>query len=155
MNICIYLSNQPTEFLKTYANIGSEIASFGGPDWSVGTPGQNDGKFGAGLQRDKKKGSPVVPESHHKVMAEGDFVMYSITVIRGQYEAGKYEGETFIPGEGVIFLSLYFEYYCHVEFCIRIKQSLNVDSFISLVISLSTFPIVCVVSYKVFAFLFT
>lgn len=25
--------------------------------------------------------------------------MFSVTILRGQYEAGKYEGETFVPGE--------------------------------------------------------
>ena len=84
--------------MKSYAGLGSEIASFGGPDWSSDTPGQNDGKYGAGTGRDKMKGSPVVPESHHRLLAEGDYVMYSVTVLRGHSEAGRFEGETFVPG---------------------------------------------------------
>ena len=56
------------EFINTYANLGSGIAAFGGPDWSSDTPGRNDGKFGGAIQRDEKKGSPVVPGSHVKVV---------------------------------------------------------------------------------------
>lgn len=105
--ILLIITTNFIEFLKTYESLGSEIASFGGPDWSATTPGSNDGKFGAGTQRDKKKGSPVVPGSHFKVMAEGDYVMISITILRGQYEAGKFEGDTFVPGKA-IFLPLFY-----------------------------------------------
>lgn len=62
-------------------------------------PGGNDGNFGDKIQRAAKKGSPVVPGSHAKVCAEGDYIMYSIVVLRGHYEAGKFEGETFVPGK--------------------------------------------------------
>ena len=87
------------EFLNTYSNLGAGIAAFGGPDWSSEIPGRNDGKFGSSIQRDGKKGSPVVPGSHQKILAEGEYVMFSIAILRGQYEAGKYEGELFVPGE--------------------------------------------------------
>jgi hypothetical protein len=86
------------DFISTYSTLGPGIAAFGGPDWTVEVPGKADGKFGAGLQRDKKKGSPVVPGSHVRVLAEGDYVMYSIAILKGHTEAGKYEGETFVPG---------------------------------------------------------
>ena len=94
------------DFISTYFTLGAGIAAFGGPDWTVEVPGKADGKFGAGLQRDKKKGSPVVPGSHVRVLAEGDYVMFSIAVLKGHTEAGKYEGETFVPGM-----------YCHVMLC--------------------------------------
>ena len=86
------------EFINTYASLGAGIAAFGGPDWSSETPGRDDGKFGSNIHRDGKKGSPVVPGSHIKVLSEGEYVMFSLTILRGQYEAGKYEGETFVPG---------------------------------------------------------
>jgi hypothetical protein len=96
----ILVSSQ-TEFLRTYATIGSEIAAYGGPDWSGVTPGNNDGRYGSQINREEKKGSPVVPESHNKVCEEGEFVMYSVLVIRGQYQAGNYEGDTFVPGSEI------------------------------------------------------
>ena len=40
----------------------------------------------------------MVPGSHVKVLTEGEYVLFSLTILRGQYEAGKYEGETFVPG---------------------------------------------------------
>lgn len=79
------------EFLANYATIGGEIANFGGPDWSdVFSVGKNDGKFGAALSttRASVKGSPVAPASAVKIKAEGDMVMYSIVVLKGQHEAG-------------------------------------------------------------------
>ena len=33
-----------------------------------------------------------------KILSEGEYIMFSITILRGQYEAGKYEGEIFVPG---------------------------------------------------------
>lgn len=79
--------------------MGSSIAAYGGPDWSADTPGKADGRFGAGVQRDKKKGSPVVPGSHVRVLSEGEYVLFSVTILRGQTEAGRYEGDTFVPGQ--------------------------------------------------------
>ena len=92
------------EFLKTYDTLGSEIAGYGGPDWTNSLPGRNDGNFGSAVSRATKKGSPVVPGSHVKVCAEGESIMYSIVVLRGQYEAGKFEGDTFVPGNSVDYI---------------------------------------------------
>lgn len=68
-----------------------EIASLGSPDWlnpsvahSLGT---QDGQFGPGFSsRGVVKGSPVVPGSSQKVLEEGDQVLYTVTVLRGQYQ---------------------------------------------------------------------
>ena len=102
------------DFLNTYATLGSGIAAFGGPDWSADTPGKPDGRYGSALVRDKKKGSPVVPGSHVRILAEGDYVMFSITILRGQTEAGKYEGDVFVAGIYIIsqvyHASLYYIY---------------------------------------------
>ena len=109
-----------TEFIKTYANLGADIASYGGPDWSTSTPGQNDGKFGPGTGRDKKKGSPVVPGSHFKILTEGEYIMFSIVILRGQYEAGKYEGEIFVPGEifSIVSQNLYVKNHIRLRFVV-------------------------------------
>ena len=40
----------------------------------------------------------MVPGSHVRILAEGDYVMFSVTVLRGQTEAGKYEGDVFVAG---------------------------------------------------------
>ena len=63
----------------------------GNPDWSnpsvaysLGTP---DGQFGPGFSnRGVVKGSPVVPGSSQKVLEDGDQVLYTVTVLRGQYQ---------------------------------------------------------------------
>lgn len=80
--------------------MGSQIAAFGGPDWSSdATLGRNDGRFGKQLGRSNTKGSPIVPGSHLKVAEEGDSIMYAITVLKGHYEAGCVEEDIFTPGE--------------------------------------------------------
>lgn len=92
------------------ASIGADIASFGGPDWSsqpqaVGT---NDGKFGASLQKARSniKGSPVVPGSYKRIVEEGEYVLYGVTILKGHYEAGRYidGGDVFEPGTFVDYL---------------------------------------------------
>ena len=87
------------DFRNRYATLGANIAAFGGPDWtdSAGI-GQNDGKFGSGIKRSSVKGSPVVPNSLKKVHEEGESVMFSVTILRGHYEAGQYVDGEFVPG---------------------------------------------------------
>jgi V-type H+-transporting ATPase subunit C len=50
------------------------------------------------LKRSSVKGSPVVPGSLKRIFEEGEFVLYAVTVLRGHYTAGYFEGETFIQG---------------------------------------------------------
>eukprot|EP01041_Mallomonas_annulata_P012227 gene12227-25675_t len=96
------------EFLKSYENIGSEIAAFGGPDWtSTFNPqglGKDDGNFGPECQRAAIKGSPVVPASAVKIHQEGDTSLYSITILKGHYVAGVLEGSEFAPGHMVDYI---------------------------------------------------
>lgn len=88
-----------TDFRNKYASIGDSIASFGGPDWTNSVSlGQNDGKFGPGVKRSAVKGSPVVPNSLKKVFEEGDMLLFSLTVLRGHYQAGQYVDDEFVPG---------------------------------------------------------
>ena len=90
------------EFDKTYSSFGSEIAHFGGPDWTNSSSvGQNDGRFGPTLNRGSVKGSPVVPGSAKKVLEEGDWALYSITALRGHYEAGTIDNDVVNPGSFV------------------------------------------------------
>lgn len=59
------------EWKTTYMEIGNGIAEFG-----------PEGKRGS------VKGSPVVPNSARKLHVEGDTVLYSITLLKGQYQPG-------------------------------------------------------------------
>lgn len=68
-----------------------DIASLGSPDWSnpsvAYSLGTQDGQFGPGFSsRGVVKGSPVVPGSSQKVLEEGDQILYTVTVLRGQYQ---------------------------------------------------------------------
>lgn len=87
------------EFLRTYHTLGSDIAAFGGPDWSASEAvGSADGRFGTKVDRGKVRGSPVVPKSKKLVKEEGDTALYAITVLRGHYSAGQYVDDVFVPG---------------------------------------------------------
>ncbi len=87
------------EFVETYNKIGVTIGCFGGPQHDVfDKVGQNDGKFGRAVKRDDVKGSPVIPGSRKKVFEEGENVLYAITVLKGHYSAGFFEGDVFQAG---------------------------------------------------------
>lgn len=94
------------EFRSNYENYASEVASFGGPDWSTQMErvGKNDGRFGPKANRCLSKGSPVVPGSAVKIHTEGDMHMFAVTVLKGHYEAGYYEGDEFVTGKFVNYL---------------------------------------------------
>lgn len=106
--LVVVTSNSEQEFLRTYETIGGEIASYGGPDWaSTFNPpnlGKDDGNFGPEGNRSRVKGSPVVPGSANKVHTEGDVHLYSITVLKGHYEAGFFEGSDFVAGKYIDYL---------------------------------------------------
>jgi V-type H+-transporting ATPase subunit C len=62
----------------------------------VGGP---DKLFGANVRRDDVKGSPIVPGSAKRIIEEGEFVLYGVSMLRGHYAAGRYvEGDIFEPG---------------------------------------------------------
>lgn len=84
--------------------IGTELAGFGGPDWSrdpskLGEPV----KFGSLVDRHKKRGSPVVPGSLNKIHEDQDAILYTVAILKGQYEAGYYEGDSFVAGSKIDF----------------------------------------------------
>jgi len=77
------------EFERSYSTIGADIAAFGGPDWTNSVSvGRNDGNYGSKINRNSTKGSPVVPGSAKKVHEEGEFILFTIGVLKGHYEAG-------------------------------------------------------------------
>jgi len=87
--------------LQGYSNIGESIAAYGGPDWRTSTSrvGENDGKFGAAVERTSVTGSPVVPGSALKILAEADQVLYAVTVLKGHYQIGVLVDDVFTNGE--------------------------------------------------------
>jgi len=91
-------------FESTIYQLGDKIVGYGGPDWT--SEGHNLGqpvKFGQLVDRHRKRGSPVVPGSLQKVTEDGDSLLYSITILKSQYEAGYYDGDEFQQGTKVDF----------------------------------------------------
>jgi hypothetical protein len=98
----VKLFNFFLEFLRTYEELGSDIASYGGTDWttSFAPPkmGKDDGNFGPESARNSVHGSPVVPGSAFKIHTEAEMILYGITILKGQYQCGYFEGEDFVQG---------------------------------------------------------
>ena len=84
--------------------VANDLVGFGGPDWSTNT--NNLGRpvdFGPQVDRHKVKGSPVVPGSLQLVHSDADSMLYAVTILKGQYEAGFYENDEFQPGKTISF----------------------------------------------------
>jgi len=86
-------------FESSIENLGSDVVGFGGPDWSkdsskLGGPIS----FGNQVNRRKVRGSPVVPGSAQLVKSDDESVLYAVTILKGEYEAGYYEGNEFHAG---------------------------------------------------------
>lgn len=84
--------------------IGSDLVGYGGPDWSrdpskLGEPIS----FGSQVDRHKERGSPVVPGSLKQVHADHDSILYAVTILKSQYEAGYYENGEFQAGNKIDF----------------------------------------------------
>lgn len=47
-------------------------------------------------------GSPVVPGSSQKLFEDAEASLYTVTILKGQYEAGFFQGEDFQPGVFVV-----------------------------------------------------
>jgi len=91
-------------FLKAYEKLGSTIVGYGGPDWTnephrLGQPVM----FGTLVDRYQKRGSPVVPNSIQRVHQDHESILYTITILKSQYEPGYYEGDEFQPGTTIDF----------------------------------------------------
>ena len=81
---------------------GADLVGYGGPDWSrdptkLGEPVS----FGAQVDRHKVRGSPVVPGSLKQVHSDHDSILYTVTILKSQYEAGYYENGEFQQGTKV------------------------------------------------------
>lgn len=86
-------------FETTIESLGDDVVGFGGPDWSkdsskLGGPIS----FGNQIDRRKVRGSPVVPGSTQLVKADEESILYAVTILKGEYEAGYYEGNEFHAG---------------------------------------------------------
>ncbi|KAL7488855.1 hypothetical protein ACHAW6_014468 [Cyclotella cf. meneghiniana] len=90
---------QVEQFQKEIYGLGGELVGYGGPDWSRNPDGlgQNT-SYGSSVDRHKTKGSPVVPGSLQKVTSDNESTLFMVTILRGMYEAGYYEGDEFVPG---------------------------------------------------------
>ena len=91
-------------FKENIGKIADDVVGYGGPDWSqdptkLGEPVA----FGQNVDRHKVRGSPVVPGSLQKVHADDDSVLYTVTILKSQYEAGYYENNEFQSGTTVDF----------------------------------------------------
>lgn len=73
------------EFLSTYAQLGEKIVSY--PEV------RNEETV------NWHPGSPAVPGSHKFAYKEGDFVVYTIVMLKGHYNQGHTEDNVFYPGE--------------------------------------------------------
>lgn len=52
------------------------------------TIGEDIVEYGAQGSQGNSRGSPVVPNSTKKIYAEGDSVLYTVTILKGHYQAG-------------------------------------------------------------------
>jgi V-type H+-transporting ATPase subunit C len=92
------------DFMANIESVGSDIVGFGGPDWS-----RNPRELGSAVDygnlvdRHQKRGSPVVPDSVKLVKEDNESTLFTVTILKSQYEAGYYEGEEFVQGSKVDF----------------------------------------------------
>lgn len=86
-------------FESSIESIASDVVGYGGPDWSVDSR-QLGGpiSFGKQVNRHRVRGSPVVPGSIQLVKSDEESILYAVTILKGEYEAGFYEGNEFHAG---------------------------------------------------------
>ncbi|KDO34219.1 hypothetical protein SPRG_01434 [Saprolegnia parasitica CBS 223.65] len=80
--VVVVPKSQEEVWLREYETIGNDIAEYG--------PKQSRGSL---------KGSPVVPGSSRKLIEEGDSTLYTVTILKGQYQSGSFDNDgTFEAG---------------------------------------------------------
>merc|ERR1719491_255548 len=86
--------------------VGKDMVGYGGPDWS-----RDQTKLGTAVNfgpnytdRQKLKGSPVVPGSLQQVHSDSDSILYAVTILKGQYQSGDYKYDEFKQGTCVDFI---------------------------------------------------
>ncbi|KAF0732959.1 hypothetical protein Ae201684P_018540 [Aphanomyces euteiches] len=72
--VVVVPKSQEEVWISSYSTIGEDIAEFG--------PKQS---------RSSVRGSPVVPNSSRKLLEEGDACLYTVTILKGQYQSGTYD----------------------------------------------------------------
>lgn len=98
--VFIAIPKQAKENFETsIESIASDVVGYGGPDWSrdsssLGGPTS----FGNQVNRKSVCGSPVVPGSIQLVKSDDESILYAVTILKGSYEAGFYEGNEFHAG---------------------------------------------------------
>ena len=98
--VFIAIPKQAKENFETsIESIASDVVGYGGPDWSrdsssLGGPTS----FGNQVNRKSVCGSPVVPGSIQLVKSDEESILYAVTILKGSYEAGFYEGNEFHAG---------------------------------------------------------
>lgn len=93
------------DFMANAESLGDDLVGYGGPDWTrdpneLGTAV----KYGSLVDRHQKRGSPVVPGSVKLVKEDAESFLFTLTILKSQYEAGYYDGDDFQPGNKVDFL---------------------------------------------------
>ena len=91
-------------FESSQDKLGNTLVGYGGPDWTrdstkLGEPVS----FGSHVDRHKVRGSPVVPGSMQLVHSDEDSMLYAVTILKSQYEAGYYENDEFQAGTKIDF----------------------------------------------------
>jgi len=107
-------------FLRTIPTLGNDLVGYGGPDWTRdGTKLGEPVFYGPNVDRHKVRGSPVVPDSIQLVHKDHDSMLYAVTILRGQYEAGYYENDEFQQGTKVDFESEFIKACREKRFVVR------------------------------------
>jgi V-type H+-transporting ATPase subunit C len=92
-------------FESSIYKLGNDLVGFSGPDWTCDPTKLGEPiAYGSNAERLKERGSPVVPGSLQKVHMDEDSILYAITILKGQHEAGYYENGEFQPGQKINFV---------------------------------------------------
>lgn len=92
------------DFTNNYEKIGSDLVGYGGPDWSGNSAELGSAvHYGNLVDRNGKRGSPVVPGSIKLVKEDPESTLFTVTILKSMYEPGYYEGDEFIAGSKVEF----------------------------------------------------
>ena len=86
-------------FESSVESLASDCVGYGGPDWTANAANLGAPlNFGSQIDRQKKLGSPVVPGSIQIVKADEESILYAVTILKGQYSPGYFEGNEFHAG---------------------------------------------------------
>jgi len=93
------------DFMTNAESLGEDLVGYGGPDWNRDSRDLGQAvAYGSLVDRHQKRGSPVVPGSVKLVKEDTDSFLFTICILKSQYEAGYYDGDEFQAGTKVDFL---------------------------------------------------